>query len=169
MDVRIVVEVDGKKVSEIIESVETLDAMALELRVADLHRDDGGQSLADVVTGKIGILLLEQLHERPVEGHGAVMEFGGHEKRPALAGCVKDARQRHVYVLPDMEFVGVGNVVHDRAYRIVFRAVFFLAAAGTFVIPVFFMRKGTVILVMGRTMVLGLQAESRNEERCCKD
>ena len=41
MDVRIVVEVDGKKVSEIIESVETLDAMALELRVEELKKRAG--------------------------------------------------------------------------------------------------------------------------------
>ncbi|MEZ5942607.1 MAG: hypothetical protein R3C18_14535 [Planctomycetaceae bacterium] len=41
MDVRIVVEVDGRKVSEIIESVETLDAMALELRVEELKKRAG--------------------------------------------------------------------------------------------------------------------------------
>ena len=35
--------------------------LALELRLGDLHRDDRGQALADVVAGEVGVLLLEQL------------------------------------------------------------------------------------------------------------
>lgn len=34
--------------------------LALELRVAELNGDDGGKALADVITGEVGILLLEQ-------------------------------------------------------------------------------------------------------------
>ena len=35
--------------------------LALELRFADLHRDDRGQALADVVAGEVRVLLLEEL------------------------------------------------------------------------------------------------------------
>ena len=34
--------------------------LALELRLAQLHRDDGGQALADVVAREVVVLLLEQ-------------------------------------------------------------------------------------------------------------
>ncbi len=38
MNVRIVVEVDGEKVAEILEDVETLDALALEERVEQIQQ-----------------------------------------------------------------------------------------------------------------------------------
>ena len=43
--------------------------LALELRVADLHRDDRGETLADVVARELRVLLLEQLlvHRVPVD------------------------------------------------------------------------------------------------------
>jgi hypothetical protein len=34
--------------------------LALELRLAELDRDDGGQTLADVLAGEVVVLLLEQ-------------------------------------------------------------------------------------------------------------
>lgn len=68
MNVRIVIEVDGQRVSEIVEDVETLDALELEERVEQLKQRAGravlepglsavGERVADrvVAVGRCGI------------------------------------------------------------------------------------------------------------------
>ena len=49
----------------------------------------------------------------------AMLKHAGRARRPAMTRCIKKTRKWNVYSLPNMEFVGVGDVVHYRAYRIV--------------------------------------------------
>ena len=69
MDVRIVVEVDGRKVSEIIESVETLDALALELRVEELKKRAGRAVLDSGLTQLGEALGRPHCCGRPMQTH----------------------------------------------------------------------------------------------------
>ena len=53
--------------------------LALELRVAQPHRDDGGEALADVLAGEVGVLLLEE-----VLGPGVLVDRVGERRLEAL-------------------------------------------------------------------------------------
>ena len=53
--------------------------LALELRVAQPHRDDRGDALADVLALEVGVLLLEQ-----VLGPGVLVHHGGERRLEAL-------------------------------------------------------------------------------------
>src|SRR6476620_3050323 len=61
--------------------------LALELRIAKLHRDDRGEALADVLAAQIGVLLLQQaiLVRVGVQGAGERRAEAG-EMRAALVG-----------------------------------------------------------------------------------
>ncbi len=49
-----------------------------------------------------------------------MIELAGRHNRPALPRSVQETRKRNVNTFPNVELIGIGNVIHYRSYGVVF-------------------------------------------------